>query len=199
LDGDDGKLPNEAQEDVRVINQSGQHLLALINEILDLAKIEAGEMKIDLQPLDLQALVDETIITAQVLVKDKPVTLQNESKLINVQVAGDRLRLRQIMMNLLSNAVKFTDAGAVVVASELLDEQNVRVIVTDTGIGVAPHHIDAIFEQFQQVDGSVTRRAGGSGLGLTITRHLVRLHGGEIHVESELGKGSTFWFTLPLA
>ncbi|MDZ4765086.1 MAG: GAF domain-containing protein [Chloroflexota bacterium] len=199
MDGDDGKLPNEAQEDVRVINQSGQHLLALINEILDLAKIEAGEMKIDLQPLDLQALVDETIITAQVLVKDKPVTLQNESKLINVQVAGDRLRLRQIMMNLLSNAVKFTDAGAVVVASELLDEQNVRVIVTDTGIGVAPHHIDAIFEQFQQVDGSVTRRAGGSGLGLTITRHLVRLHGGEIHVESELGKGSTFWFTLPLA
>jgi PAS domain S-box-containing protein len=195
IDGDDGELTDEAMEDVQVIHQSGQHLLEIINDILDLAKIEAGEMKMDRRPLDLTKSISEAIQFAQVLVKDKPITLRFEPGSAPT-VMADAIRLRQIVMNLVSNAVKFTETGGVVVSTGTLENGYAYVKVKDTGIGIAPEHINAIFEQFRQVDGSSTRRAGGTGLGLTITRHLVHMHGGEISVESELGVGSTFTFTL---
>jgi signal transduction histidine kinase len=115
-------------------------------------------------------------------------------------VCADRIRLRQVLNNLVSNAVKFTEQGEVRVLAHADPENNqVLIQVRDTGIGIAEEHLDAVFEQFRQVDGSSTRRAGGTGMGLTITRHLIEMHGGRIWVESTLGKGSTFCFTIPIA
>ena len=199
LDGDDGDLTEEAVEDVQTIYNSGQHLLAIINDILDLAKIEAGEMKMDRRPTELDTVVSNVVHAAQVLIKEKPVTLRFVENAKVPLVLADALRLRQITTNLVSNAVKFTERGSVTVSVGQLNDHEAYVKVEDTGIGIAPDHIDMIFDQFRQVDGSSTRRAGGTGLGLTITRHLVHLQGGEIHVESQVGQGSTFWFTLPLA
>ncbi|MBE2266942.1 MAG: GAF domain-containing protein [Anaerolinea sp.] len=199
IDGDDGELSEEALEDVTTIHNSGKHLLGIINDILDLAKIESGQMQMDRAPINLPDLLEELVQTAQVLVKDKPLKLSLEIEPDVPPVLADRLRLRQIMTNLLSNAVKFTERGSVVVRCGMLDERQACVHVIDTGIGIAANNLERVFEQFQQVDGSSTRRAGGTGLGLTITRHFVQMHGGEIHVQSELDKGSDFWFTLPLA
>jgi signal transduction histidine kinase len=194
----DGELTPDAEEDVSAIHNSGKHLLALINEILDLAKIEAGEMRLDRKPLDLTAYVKEIIQTAQVLVKDKPVILEMVEETTIPLVSADSIRLRQIIWNLVSNAVKFTESGSVRIHLNQQSDNSVAVIVKDTGVGIASDKVDAVFARFSQVDGSSTRRAGGTGLGLTITKQLVELHNGEIFVESELGSGSTFWFTLPI-
>ena len=198
LDGDDGELGTEAVEDVNTIYSSGRHLLAIINDILDLAKIEAGEMRIDRKSVMLDKVASSVINSAAVLIKDKPVELLMSKREDVPPVFADELRLRQIITNLVSNAVKFTESGTVLVEVGCSDEQHAYIKVVDTGIGIAKDDLGTIFEQFRQVDGSSTRRAGGTGLGLTITRHLIHLHSGEIFVESELGKGSTFWFTLPL-
>jgi signal transduction histidine kinase len=198
LDGDDGALSSDALEDVTTIHSSGRHLLAIINDILDLAKIEAGEMRIERQRVTLDTVAQGVLDSASVLVKERPVSLALVKQEDVPPVFADELRLRQIITNLVSNAVKFTESGTVTIELGCAEGQHAFVKVIDTGIGIAPSDLGAIFEQFRQVDGSSTRRAGGTGLGLTITRHLIHLHGGEIHVESELGKGSTFWFTLPL-
>jgi PAS domain S-box-containing protein len=198
LDGIDGELSDDATEDVRAIHGSGQHLLSIINDILDLAKIEAGRMAIDRQPVELSQFVHEIVRSGQILIKDKPVRLELVEHDAIPPVYADSVRLRQIIWNLLSNAVKFTEAGSVTVSTGMQDEKYAYVEVTDTGIGIKKEHLPLIFEQFRQVDGSSTRRAGGTGLGLNITRHLVHMHHGEIFVESEFGKGSTFRFTLPI-
>ncbi len=199
LDGGDGDLGGEAIEDIQTIHGSGQHLLSIINDILDLAKIEAGQMQINPQSADLVKFLHEVVHAGQVLVKDKPVTLELVKDSDVPEVCADPIRLRQIVWNLVSNAVKFTEQGSVTVSVGLMDDQKQAYVkVTDTGIGIKPEDVGVVFEQFRQVDGSSTRRAGGTGLGLTITRHLIRMHGGDIFVESEYGAGSTFWFTLPL-
>ncbi|MCL4255293.1 MAG: GAF domain-containing protein, partial [Anaerolineae bacterium] len=198
LDGVDGELTPDAEEDVQAIHNSGKHLLSLINEILDLAKIEAGEMRLDRKPLDLVAQVKEIVQTAQVLVKDKPVVLEMVQETDIPLVSADQIRLRQIIWNLVSNAVKFTESGSVRVHLNRTDEKTITVAVRDTGIGISKDKVGNVFERFSQVDGSSTRRAGGTGLGLTITKQLVELHDGEISVESELGSGSVFWFTMPV-
>jgi len=110
----------------------------------------------------------------------------------------DELRIRQVVLNLFSNAVKFTEEGSVTIELSMLDDETARIAVVDTGIGISEEGQQVVFDQFRQVDGSSTRKAGGTGLGLTITRHLINMHGGDIHVESEEGVGSTFWFSLPL-
>ncbi|NDJ60672.1 MAG: GAF domain-containing protein, partial [Chloroflexi bacterium] len=198
LDGDDGELSDDAVEDVQTIHGSGQHLLSIINDILDLAKIEAGQMRIDRNPVQLDKLLPDIIHASQVLIKEKPVTL----KLLGIEnmpaAIGDELRLRQIVMNILSNAAKFTEEGEITVSYGIHDAEYAFVAIDDTGIGISEAQLNEIFERFQQVDGSTTRRAGGTGLGLSITRHLVQLHGGDITAESELGVGSTFRFTVPL-
>ncbi len=198
LDGDDGELTEEAIEDVSTIHQSGQHLLMLINDILDLAKIEAGQMSLDRRMIDLSKLAGEVLHASQVLVKDKPVELRLVQESPVVPVMADALRIRQVLTNLISNAVKFTEKGSVTVSVGMNGKHEAYVAVADTGIGIAKDHLHLIFEQFQQVDGSSTRRAGGTGLGLTITRHLVQMHGGEIYVDSQVGVGSMFRFTLPI-
>lgn len=198
LDGVDGELTEDAEEDVEAIHNSGKHLLAIINEILDLAKIEAGEMNLALEPINLADFASEIVRSGQVLVKDKPVTLELVQPEELPSVHADAVRLRQILWNLFSNAIKFTEEGSVKIILERTDNNMARVTVKDTGVGMTEDGLNVIFERFSQVDGSSTRRAGGTGLGLTITQQLVQLHGGEIDVESEVGVGSTFWFTLPL-
>ncbi|MFW5691728.1 MAG: GAF domain-containing protein [Chloroflexota bacterium] len=198
LDGVDGELTEDAEEDIEAIHNSGKHLLSIINEILDLAKIEAGEMKLDCKPLNLIASVQEIIKTGQVLVKEKDVILEMVQETEVPEVYADAIRLRQILWNLVSNAIKFTEEGSVRVHINMHDETSVEVVVRDTGVGMTTDDVARIFERFSQVDGSSTRRAGGTGLGLTITRQLIEMHGGEIRVDSEPGVGSTFSFTIPM-
>jgi PAS domain S-box-containing protein len=199
LDGDDGDLSEDAETDIEIIYDSGRHLLAIINDILDLAKIESGQMRMDRLPISLAALVGDASHAANVLLKEKPVTLSIAPSVQDVTVLADSLRLRQIVMNLLSNAIKFTEKGTVTLAYGIENDTSAYIEVRDTGIGMKADDLQVIFEEFRQVDGSSTRRAGGTGLGLTITRHLINLHGGEINVTSEYGVGSCFRFTLPLA
>jgi PAS domain S-box-containing protein len=198
LDGDDGELTEEAHEDVSTIHSSGQHLLSLINEILDLAKIEAGQMSVDRKSIDIGTISAEVIQTAQVLVKSKPVTLVIKEETPIPVVFADPIRLRQIITNLVGNGIKFTEEGSVTVAYGLESPQQMYVEVRDTGMGMSKNDLGVIFQQFRQVDGSTTRRAGGTGLGLTISKALVELHGGSISVDSEINVGTTFRFTLPL-
>jgi len=199
LDGIDGELSDEAVEDVQAIHGGGKHLLTIINDILDLAKIEAGQMFMDRQEANLGQVVDEVVATCHILAKNKDIALNVELDGEIPSVFGDPIRLKQITFNLVNNAIKFTEKGGVTVNLGLMNDRNeVVVAVRDTGIGMTQEDMAGLFQQFHQVDGSATRRAGGTGLGLVITRHLVHMHEGEIYVESEKGVGSTFWFTLPV-
>jgi signal transduction histidine kinase len=199
LDGIDGELGEEAIEDVEAIHGGGKHLLTIINDILDLAKIEAGQMFMDRQEARLTQVVDEVVATCQILAKNKDISLNVEMDGDIPTVFGDMIRLKQIIFNLVNNAIKFTEKGGITVSMGMMNDNNeVVVSIHDTGMGMTQEDIGGLFQQFHQVDGSATRRAGGTGLGLVITRHLVHMHGGEIFVESEKGAGSTFWFTLPV-
>jgi signal transduction histidine kinase/HAMP domain-containing protein len=198
-EGAEGELPEEALTDINIIHESGKHLLSIINDILDLAKIEAREMKLRFGPVELPKILDEVIRSGQVLANAKNVTLQlvQESEVPNVN--ADMVRMRQVTWNLVSNALKFTEKGSVTVRYGMLNEREMFVRIEDTGIGIPEDFVNQVFERFRQVDETSTRAAGGTGLGLTITRELIHLHGGEIYAESELGVGSTFWFSLPIA
>jgi len=198
LDGVDGDLTEDAHEDVEAIFQSGRHLLNIINEILDLAKIEAGQMQLNKRQINFTALLEDVVRQSEILVKNKGIKLELVEESTLEPVEGDELRLKQVMLNLLSNAIKFTEEGQVTVRYGLADQDSLYVRVEDTGIGMSPQDLGRIFERFHQADGSSTRKAGGTGLGLTITRQLIQMHGGDIHAESEVGHGSTFWFTLPI-
>ena len=199
LDGIDGDLTDEAVEDVQAIHGGGKHLLTIINDILDLAKIEAGQMFMDRQEANLNQAVEEVVNTCQILAKNKDIGLNVETDGDIPSVFGDPIRLKQIIFNLVNNSIKFTEKGNVSVNLGMMNDNNqVVVAVHDSGMGMTEEDITGLFQQFHQVDGSATRRAGGTGLGLVITRHLIHMHEGEIYVESEKGTGSTFWFTLPV-
>jgi signal transduction histidine kinase len=199
LDGIDGELGDEAIEDVEAIHGGGKHLLTIINDILDLAKIEAGQMFMDRQEANLTQVVDEVVGTCQILAKNKGVSLSVEMDGEIPKVFGDPIRLKQIIFNLVNNSIKFTEQGGVTVNMGMMNNNTeVAIAVRDTGIGMTEQDLSGLFQQFHQVDGSATRRAGGTGLGLVITRHLVHMHEGEIYVESQKDTGSTFWFTLPV-
>jgi signal transduction histidine kinase/DNA-binding response OmpR family regulator/HAMP domain-containing protein len=192
----------KAAEPLRRVHRAGNHLLDLINQVLDLSKIEAGKLELNLEAVNVARLVDEVIGTARTLAQ------QNQNRL-TVECPGDigslivdALRLRQILLNLLSNACKFTKAGdiALRVARVSADGRGwVEFSVADTGIGMTPEQLDRLFEEFSQADQLTSRRYGGTGLGLAITRRLSRMMGGDVTVTSELGKGSTFAVRLPAA
>ncbi|OIO35103.1 MAG: hypothetical protein AUJ18_00535 [Candidatus Hydrogenedentes bacterium CG1_02_42_14] len=190
LDGLDGDLSDEQRDDVDAILRSAEHLLKLINEILDLSKIEAGHMKVDIGEHKLAPIIDEimTIINPQIKKKGLSAVVKTDDALI---IRADRDRIKQIIMNLVSNAVKFTDHGSVSVTVSRRNEFAV-VEVRDTGIGIPKEEIKKIFEEFHQADGKSTRKYGGTGLGLTIARRFSELMGGRIEAESEDGKGSIF-------
>lgn len=180
----------------RIFN-SGKHLLTLIDEILDFAKIEVGCLQLQLQELNLAELVTATAEEMRSLVEQKNLELTINLNIQNPCVVNDSTRIRQILINLLSNAIKFTDVGTVEVAVWELPKNRIAIAVKDTGIGIAQADIDHIFQEFRQLNQSITRQHGGTGLGLAITDRIVRMMQGKIIVESELDRGSTFRVELP--
>jgi signal transduction histidine kinase len=180
------------------ILRNGRHLLALIDDVLDVAKIEAGRLKINREPFDLGDVVRSAFRELQPLARQKGIDYRLRVPKPLPLAFSDPLRMRQVAINLLSNAIKFTHQGWV--EAELLpwDEEMCRFVVRDTGVGIDEASMSIIFERFRQVDGSMSRVAGGAGLGLSIVRQIVELLGGTIAVESRVGEGSTFTVTLPL-
>jgi signal transduction histidine kinase/ActR/RegA family two-component response regulator len=188
---------------VRVAHRSATALLALIDDVLDLSRIEGGKLTLNETIVDLRTLVAEALELVRMTARDKPIALSCVvSRNLPSRVLADPVRLRQLLVNLLHNAVKFSDRGTVRLEVLVLDDAQsalrVRFSVRDTGIGIPQDKIDSIFGAFTQLDGSSTRRHGGSGLGLAIVRELATLMGGDVHVESEVARGSHFWIDLPL-
>jgi len=197
---DEPLAPNQ-RECVETIRSSGEALLAIINDILDLSKIEGGKIELEHQPFELKCCIEESldIVSANASKKGLSMTFTIEDNTPEV-IIGDLTRLRQILVNLLSNAVKFTEKGgiALTVSSKLLKKSKYEIHfdVKDTGIGIPQNKMNRLFQSFSQVDASTTRRYGGTGLGLTISKSLVEMMDGKIWVESEVGKGSTFHFSI---
>jgi len=196
LDGIDGPVNEEQKQDISQVNKSGQSLLALINQILDLSKIEAGKMELTLERVDLPALISSVLDSISPLAQAKGLQIDTRFAPGLPALEADAGRLKQIVINLLSNAVKFTERGHIEILAQPSGRM-VRIAVKDTGIGISAESQKVIFEEFVQGDGSSTRRHGGTGLGLSIVRRLVEMHGGAITVLSEPGLGSTFTFTVP--
>jgi len=197
LMGINGDLDGESAKDIQAIYDNGQQLLTLINDVLDLAKIEAGRMQLDREAIDVAALLEDVRVRNAGLLLRKPVALRVAVDPGLPPLWADPVRLRQILGNLLSNAVKFTPEGSILMRAHRQGD-DLCLVVEDSGIGIAPEALGAIFDKFRQVDGSTTRSSDGTGLGLAITRHLVELHGGQITVESVVGQGSVFTVRLPL-
>jgi signal transduction histidine kinase len=191
-----GEVNEKQEEYLEDILSSGNHLLSLINDVLDLSKVEAGQVELEVAPFSLrEALERGVVMVRERAMKDGVEVALAADPEVNV-VEGDERRIRQVIFNLLSNAVKFTPPGGAVDVSAARVDGEVRVSVADTGPGIAPQDHERIFEEFQQTEAGVEQREG-TGLGLALSKRLVELHGGRIWIDSELGKGSTFVFTLP--
>jgi DNA-binding response OmpR family regulator/nitrogen-specific signal transduction histidine kinase len=191
-------LPPVQKENLVIVKDEAQHLLELINSLLDYSKIEAGKMEIHIDSFNLVKVIDEVYLMTKTLAEEKPI--KYSQKLFdneNVLIGSDRIKIKQILINLLSNAFKYSDKGEVTV---ILDkEDNFYCLkVKDEGIGIPEENLSDIFDEFRQVDGTYTRKVGGTGLGLSITRKLIEMLGGKIQVESTLGKGSCFTLYLPV-
>jgi signal transduction histidine kinase/HAMP domain-containing protein len=197
LKGIDGPLTELQEADLTSIHNSGQHLLGLINSILDMSKIEAGKMDLAFDQVRLPDIFDTVLSTTRALVKDRPIQLRSEVPQQLPIALADTQRVRQVLINLLSNAAKFTEEGSITLKAEAGPEY-VTISVIDTGVGIDAEAQKQLFVPFQQVDASTSRRAGGTGLGLAISRRFVEMMSGEIWVESIPGQGSTFSFTLPI-
>ena len=192
-----GELNAKQAEYVNDIHASGRHLLGLINDILDLSKIEAGRMELDLADFDLPAALQNAMTLVKERAQRHGIALSLEVDLALGSVRADERKFKQIMLNLLSNAVKFTPEGGKISVAAKPNGAGIEVAVSDTGVGIAPEDHEAVFEEFKQVGRDYTRKAEGTGLGLALTKRFVELHGGEIRIASSLGKGTTFTFTLP--
>ena len=192
-----GELNAKQGEYVKDINESGQHLLSLINDILDLSKIEAGHMDLDLSQFSLPMAIDNAMVLVRERALRHQLQLRAEIAPEVTDVVADERKFKQILINLLTNAVKFSYLGGWVMVTARRDTNGVMVTVKDCGMGVAPEDHATIFQEFRQLKSSVIAKLEGTGLGLSLAKRLVELHGGRIWVESELGKGASFMFTLP--
>jgi signal transduction histidine kinase len=192
-----GALTAEQRDDLGCIQQGGQRMLAIINQMLDFSRIEAGRLDLAWQPVDLSTIVEQVRQDVAPLVSQKGLDLSIAMPSELPALLADAERLRQIILNLVGNAVKFTEAGSVAI-TVTADEDQVTIAVRDTGIGMAPEELSHIFEAFRQVENRLARRHGGAGLGLAIAQRLARLMGGSIAVESTLGNGSTFTLRIPM-
>ncbi len=198
LKGIDGPLTDMQRTDLEAVYNSGQHLLELINSILDISKIQAGKMELSFEETDLTEIIRVVMSTAKALVKDKPIDLQQSIPQELPTIRADGRRIRQILTNLVGNAAKFTEEGYIKVEAEPAGPEVIMRVI-DTGVGIPEDKLESIFEEFTQVDGSSTRAVGGTGLGLSITRHFVEMHGGRIWAESVPDEGSVFYVALPIA
>jgi signal transduction histidine kinase len=197
VDGLYGEIPDKAKEVLDRVQINGRHLLGLINDVLDLSKIEAGQLKLSLEDYSMKSIVDSVIASAGSLAQSKGLNLKS-SVADNLPAGhGDERRLTQVLLNLVGNAIKFTDAGEVEIRASAANG-TFDVAVRDTGPGIAPQDQARIFEDFQQIDNTSTRHKGGTGLGLAIARRFVEMHGGNLSVESAIGSGSTFHMVLPV-
>jgi PAS domain S-box-containing protein len=193
------RLPKDARRYASRIHTSAAALLTVVNDVLDFSKLEASQVELDPQPMDLLGFLEETTDLIRELAAAKGLAVGMEtSGDLPVRIVADGARLRQVLLNLLTNAVKFTEAGGVTVSAARTESGDLRIAVRDTGIGVAPEVAGRLFLRFSQVDGSNARQHGGSGLGLAISKGLIEMMRGQIGMESQPGAGSTFWFTLPL-
>jgi len=192
-----GDLNEKQEEYLKDIYASGTHLLSLINDILDLSKIEAGRMELELTDFDLPTAIDNALMLVRERAVRHGISLHKSFDERLGQIHADERKVRQVVLNLLSNASKFTPEGGRVEVSAMLRDGFAEVSVSDTGVGIAPEDQEAVFEEFRQV-GTAAKKVEGTGLGLTLCRKFVELHGGRIWVKSEPGIGSTFSFTLPM-
>ena len=197
LKGIDGPINETQEEDLNSIHNSGQHLLNLINDVLDLAKMDAGKMALVFDEVDLTELATSVQSTARGLIRDDQVKLHWEVSPGLPKIEADPVRLRQILLNLLSNAAKFTEDGFIALAIQAQGDHHVQISVQDTGIGIAEEDYSRLFTAFEQVDANPSRAVGGTGLGLPIVRELVQLHHGRVWFESQVGRGTTFFISLP--
>jgi signal transduction histidine kinase len=187
----------ETREFAQTIHQSGQHLLSVVNDMLDVAKIEAGHMTFESVLVDIRALLEEVVLLHTGYAQQKGLHLEiNLANNLPEQICTDPTRLRQVINNLLSNAVKFTTKGEITVSAQWRSNELI-VGVRDTGPGIAPHVQETVFERFRQASSFVTREHGGTGLGLALVRELVKLMGGKLQLTSQLGIGSYFEFSIP--
>jgi signal transduction histidine kinase/DNA-binding response OmpR family regulator len=192
-----GQLPPAYLRDLSIVHRNACHLQNLVDDVLDLARIEAAQMSILMEETDPATLVQDAVNTARSLVESRGLALRVEVEPNLPPIAVDPTRIRQVLFNLLNNATRFTEQGSVAVGVKRQGQQ-VVFSVADTGVGIASEDIARIFEEFQQVDGTARRRHGGAGLGLAISRGFVELHGGRIWATSQVGQGSTFYFSLPV-
>jgi signal transduction histidine kinase len=192
-----GELNEKQEEYLNDIHASGQHLLSLINDILDLSKIEAGRMELELADFHLPAALDNALTLVRERAGRHGIELHAAIDDRIAYTRADERKIKQVLLNLLSNAIKFTPEGGRIDARAALSDGVIEVSVTDTGVGIAPEDQEAVFEEFRQV-GTAATKVEGTGLGLALSRKFVELHGGRIWVQSELGVGSTFTFTIPV-
>lgn len=193
-----GTVSAEQQDYLNRIHNAGDLLLEIVNDLLDLAKIEAGQMELFQEPLDLAEVGKAIMTTVAGLIADKPIQLRQEIDPNLPLVYGDLTRIRQILLNILGNAAKYTERGHITLRMAQEDDRFVKVSISDTGIGIKQEDFQRIFEEFQQTEEAFALRKVGTGLGLPISKKFVELHGGQLWVESEYRVGSTFYFTLPL-
>ncbi|HLC40731.1 MAG TPA: ATP-binding protein [Methylomirabilota bacterium] len=193
-----GELNEKQAEYLQDIHTSGRHLLSLINDILDLSKVEAGRMELEMTHFDLPSALENALTLVKERAARHGIALELHVDQQLGELVGDERKIKQVLLNLLSNAVKFTPEGGKVGVKAVSGDGFVEISVSDTGIGIAPEDQEAIFEEFRQVGFSQAQKSEGTGLGLTLAKKFVELHGGKIWVKSELGRGSTFTFTLPI-
>ncbi len=199
LRGAQGPLSGEQNDSLKRVYENARQLLGLINDILDLSKIEAGQMEVEPAPFELSPTLHAIMDNFQNLAKSKNLNLRIDlAANLPARMNSDETRVRQVVMNLVSNAVKFTDHGEVVLSARAVGSNSVEIEVRDTGPGIDHEDLPKIFDQFRQLDGRTTRRAGGTGLGLSIVKKLVELLGGTLDVRSQVGQGSTFLVRLPV-
>jgi signal transduction histidine kinase len=191
-----GPLNDEQKKQLNMVRRSSQHLLALINDVLDISKIEAGQLQVAYERTDLRQIIEKTVQSTRPLAEGKGLELGVEISPEIETITGDPRRVEQVLLNLLGNAIKFTEKGSVRIVCEA-DGDNVLVKVMDTGIGIKNEDMETVFKSFRQIDSGLTRKFEGTGLGLSISKRLVELMGGKIWVTSIWGEGSTFCFSLP--
>jgi signal transduction histidine kinase len=192
-----GELNEKQGEYLQDIYASGQHLLSLINDILDLSKIEAGRMELDLTEFDLPSAIENALTLVRERAGRRGITLRSTIDKNLGTIRADERKVKQVLLNLLSNALKFTPEGGRIDVRAAMHDGMVEISVTDTGVGIAPEDQRVIFEEFRQV-GTADKKVEGTGLGLALSRKFIELHGGRIWVQSRVGEGSTFTFTLPV-